>query len=320
MPQRCAPARAFRKLAPVPRDASTVRKRASAPPALSKRRGRRGKAYEYPVLLRAMADALPAAPGVYTFHAADSDLPLYIGKSVNLRSRVLAHLRNTAEARLLRQTQRISHLRTTGEIGALLLEARLIKQHQPLMNQKLRRTRQLCSVRLRAGVPEVLYSKDVDFAAEPDLFGLFGSRHAALEWLHELADEQRLCFGALGLERLPRGRTCFRAMVGRCAGVCRGDESRADHDRRLMARLDSLRLACWPYPGSIGLVERDGDACQIHVVRNWCYLGSAADPEDACRLGTQAAGFDADGYKILCEPVLRRTVEIIMLPSSGGKP
>jgi excinuclease Cho len=300
----------------MPRDASTARKRSAAPPALSKRRGRRGNAYEYPVLLRAMADALPAAPGIYIFHGDEADIPLYIGKSVNLRSRVLSHLRNAAEARLLRRTCRISHIRTTGEIGALLLEARLIKQHQPLMNQKLRRTWQLCSVRLRAGVPEVLYSKDLDFATQPDLFGLFLSRHAALEWLRTLADEQRLCFGALGLERLARGRSCFRAMVGRCAGVCRGAESRAEHDGRMMARLERLRLACWPYPGSIGLVERAGNDCQIHVVRNWCYLGSATDVDGAGRLDCQSAGFDADGYKILCEPVLRGTVEIIMLPDS----
>ena len=294
-------------------DDSPARKRKPAATA-PKRRGRR---YAYPVDLRPMADALPAAPGVYVFHGDDAGLPLYIGKSVNLRSRVLAHLRNRKEARMLRQTRRISHIRTTGEIGALLLEARLIKQQQPLMNQQLRRTWQLCSLRLRDGVPEVHYSKDIDFAGTAQLYGLFSSRHAALAWLRDLADAERLCFGALGLERLARGRTCFRAMVGRCAGVCRGDESRSDHDRRLQSRLEGLRLACWPYPGSIGLVERDDGGCQIHVVRNWCYLGSAADVDAARRLGTLAAGFDADGYKILCEPILRGKVEIIMLSGSG---
>ena len=299
----------------MPRDATTQRKRPPAPPGLSKRRGgKRGKAYEYPLQLRAMADALPAAPGVYFFHADDAEPPLYIGKSVNLRARVLSHLRNRAEARMLRQTRRISHVRTTGEIGALLLEARLIKQHQPLMNQKLRRTWQLCSLQLRNGVPAVVYSKDVDFAAQAGLFGLFTSRHAALEWLRDMADAQRLCFGTLGLERLARGRACFRAMVGHCAGVCRGDESRADHDRRLMERLEGLRLACWPYPGRIGLVESDGVDCQIHVVHNWCYLGSAPDVAAARRLDTLVAGFDADGYKILCDPVMRGRVEIIPLP------
>jgi excinuclease Cho len=298
----------------MPRDKSPARKKTATPEVPPK--ARRGRQFAVPQLLRPMADALPAAPGVYIFHGDDAALPLYIGKSVNLRSRVLAHLRNRHEARMLRQTRRISHVRTTGEIGALLLEARLIKQHQPLMNRRLRRTWQLCSLRLRDGRPEVQYSKDVDFANPDGLYGLFTSRHAALEWLRALADAQRLCFGALGLERLARGRRCFRAMVGRCAGVCCGDESRADHDRRLLDRLESLRLACWPFPGSIGLVERDGAACQIHVVRNWCYLGSADDIDGARRLDSLAAGFDADGYKILCEPILRGKVEIIMLSES----
>ncbi len=140
-----------------------------------------------------MGTALPTAPGVYVFHGEDGDLPLYIGKSINLRSRVLSHLRNPDEANLLRQTRRITHIRTAEEIGALLLEASLIKQQLPLLNQKLRRHRQLCSLRLVNGQPEVVDSKDINFATEPALYGLFASRHAAIEGLRQLADQHRLC-------------------------------------------------------------------------------------------------------------------------------
>ena len=163
--------------------------------------------YAYPQHLREAIAAIPAAPGVYIFHGEENDVPLYIGKSVNLRSRLLAHLRNPEEARLLRQTQRISHIQTVGEIGALLLEARLIKEQHPLLNQKLRRNRQLCSLHLPSDQPpQVVYSKDLNFATAPDLYGLYASRHAALEALRQLADEQRLCYGALGLEKLAPGR------------------------------------------------------------------------------------------------------------------
>ncbi|HNE72228.1 MAG TPA: endonuclease, partial [Giesbergeria sp.] len=55
--------------------------------------------YEYPEHLRAALADMPAAPGVYTFHGEEGDLPLYIGKSVNLRNRLLAHLRTPDEAR-----------------------------------------------------------------------------------------------------------------------------------------------------------------------------------------------------------------------------
>ena len=115
--------------------------------------------YEYPQHLREAIDDLPAAPGVYIFHGEEGDLPLYIGKSVSIRSRVLSHLRNPDEARMLRQTRRITHICTAGEIGALLLEASMIKQQQPLLNQKLRRNRQLCSLQLVDDRPAVVYSK-----------------------------------------------------------------------------------------------------------------------------------------------------------------
>ncbi len=250
-------------------------------------------------------------------------MPLYIGKSVNLRSRVLSHLRNPEEANLLRQTRRISHIRTAGEIGALLLEASLIKQQQPLLNQKLRRNRQLCSLRLVDGRPEVVYSKDVNFATTPSLYGLFVSRHAAVNWLHQLADLHRLCCGALGLEKIKSGQACFRATIKLCGGVCRGDESLEAHGQRLLTSLESLRVACWPYPGAIGLTERYEDVgcedelaegnCQIHVICNWCYLGSVSDLTKARELSAMAAGFDADGYKILCRPILSGSAHITLL-------
>ncbi len=297
-----------------------------------------GHEFQYPEHLRQQAAGAPAAPGVYTFHGQPGDLPLYIGKSVNLRARLLSHLRNPDEDRMLRQARAISFERTAGEIGALLLEAQQIKQQQPLFNQKLRRNKQLCALRLDSdGRPEVVHSRDIDFALTPELFGLYASRHAALEGLRALADEHRLCYAALGLERPAGGRGCFRSMLKQCAGVCCGRESAAEHRTRLLAALDGLCITCWPHAGAIGLVERwaadptmtvadeagskpesagPADALlQIHVVRNWCYLGSAASLEQARRLARVAAGFDADGYKILCRPLLTGQAEILPLPA-----
>lgn len=260
--------------------------------------------------LREAVRQAPALPGVYTFHAREGGLPLYIGKSVNLRSRLLAHLRAPDEARMLRQTSHISHIRTAGEIGALLLEAQMIKREHPVFNQKLRRNRQLCALRLSGNVPEVVYSKDLDFAHEPDLFGLYASRHAALQALQDIADEHHLCFGLLGLERLAPGKPCFRAMIRRCAGACTGQEPAQAHHQRLLAGLEALRVNCWPYAGAVGMLERCEDLQQIHVLNHWCYLGSATTWAQARQLSTVAAGFDADGYRILVRPVLTQALEI----------
>jgi excinuclease Cho len=269
--------------------------------------------YEYPQHLRAAIEDAPTGAGVYVFHGQEGDLPLYIGKSVNIRARLLSHLRTQDEARMLRQTQRISHIRTAGEIGALLLEAQMIKAQHPLFNQKLRRNQQLCSLQMTNDAPEVVYAKDIDFSSAPDLFGLFASRHAALDALRALADQNKLCYAPLGLEKLRPGKACFRAAIRQCAGVCRGDETPQAHRERLFTSLLGLRVECWPYGGAIGLVERDEDLMQIHVVNHWCYLGSAATLREAQQLSTVAAGFDADGYKILCRPVLTRSVELLSL-------
>lgn len=282
--------------------------------------------YEYPEHLRAAIADMPAAPGVYIFHGAEGDLPLYIGKSINLRSRLLAHLRTPDEARMLRQTRRISHIRTAGEIGALLLEAHLIKQMHPLFNQKLRRSRQLCALRMNGEQPEVVYSKDIQFATESGLYGLFSSHRAAQDGLRDLANQHKLCYGALGLEKIAPGKPCFRAMLRQYAGVCRGDESPDEHHRRrLFTALQDLQIATWPYPGTIGLIERFTPVrsesaqpphphdFQIHVLRHWCYLGSVTEREQASSLDCAKEGFDADGYKILCKPLLSGRAEIILL-------
>jgi excinuclease Cho len=280
--------------------------------------------FEYPAHLRPQVEALPPAPGVYIFHGETGDLPLYIGKSVNIRSRVLSHLRTEDEARMLRQTRHISHIRTAGEVGALLLEARLIKAQQPLYNRQLRRTRQLCAWSLPqdGGPPTLVSGQEVDFARTPNLYGLYASRRAAQDALRALADDLRLCYGALGLEKLSPGRGCFRSMLRQCAGVCCGRETPEAHRERLLAGLDDWRVQCWPYPGPVALIERGTDPhnapwVQWHIVRHWCYLGSldepAATPDQLARLTSVATGFDADGYKILCKPMVGGVVEVRLL-------
>lgn len=272
--------------------------------------------YTYPAHLSSSLEGMPDLPGVYTFHAGADRLPLYIGKSVRLRTRVRSHLRNPAEAAMLRQATHITFIRTAGDIGAQLLEAQRIKQLQPLYNHKLRRIRQLCSiVLLPSGLPHVVYSKDIDFANPGlvQLHGLFSSRHAAIETLNRLADEHGLCSGLLGLEKVAPSKPCFRHMVRKCWGACCGKESRQDHLQRLSSALEQLSVATWPVTGAMGLVEDSGDLHQIHVIRNWCYLGSAANPREAKRLAKASPGFDVDGYKILVGPVLSQSVKAISL-------
>lgn len=217
----------------------------------------------------ASLEALPRSSGVYIFKG-EGTLPLYIGKSVDIRSRVLAHLRAEDEAEMIAQSRKVDFIETAGEIGALLLEARLIKQQSPLFNIRLRRLRNLCAIRLvdksDGKIPEVVSGKDVPVGETDGLYGLFGSVHAAQAKLRELADQHRLCLGLLGLEKISK-RGCFGLQVKTCLGACVGQEDRSEHDQRLFSALIDIKVEAWPFAGAVDLVEQREDWVQRHRIQ-----------------------------------------------------
>lgn len=255
--------------------------------------------------------ALPRTSGVYIFRG-EGTLPLYIGKSVDIRSRVLAHLRAEDEAEMIAQSRRVDFMETAGEIGALLLEARLIKLQSPLFNIRLRRLRKLCSIRLahKAGavVPEILSGQAVAAGQADDLYGLFSSVHSAQGKLRELADQHRLCLGLLGLEKISR-RGCFGLQVKTCLGACVGKEDRREHDQRLFSALVDLKVQAWPFPGAVDLVEQSGDWVQRHRIQDWRYMGTWCSRTHQFGPHEQH-GFDLDTYKILVKPIMMGTARV----------
>jgi excinuclease Cho len=259
----------------------------------------------------ASIDALPRSAGVYIFQGKGS-LPIYIGKSVDIRSRVLAHLRAEDEAEMMAQSRRVEFIETAGEIGALLLEARLIKQRHPLFNVRLRRLRHLCSIRLPehgdALTPEIISGREIGVGQAQDLYGLFSSVHAAQGKLRELADQHRLCLGLLGLEKINQ-RGCFGLQVRTCLGACVGQEDRQTHDERLRRALMDLKVHAWPFSGPIDLVEQCGDWVQRHRIQDWRHLGTWCSRSGAL-FEHAPPDFDLDTYKILVKPVMMATARI----------
>jgi len=250
-------------------------------------------------------DGIPDRAGVYLLYG-DQPMPLYIGKSIHLRQRIGAHFandhRDAKDASLSRAVRRVEWRETGGELGALLLEAHLIKTLQPLHNQRLRRNDQLYSWELPPGlpVPRLRSDRDVDFSRHPALFGAFPSRAAAEGALRELARGHGLCEATLMLERTTRsGAPCFARQLQRCAGACVGQETSADHRARTEAALTPLALRPWPFPGPVAWREGRGAHCHWHVLENWCYLGSAPTLAGTPELLGKHARFDLDAYQIL---------------------
>ena len=270
-----------------------------------------------------LLDELPEGPGVYLFYG-EGELPLYIGKSVNIRSRVLSHFSSdhssTKEMRITQEIKRVEWRETAGEFGALLLESRLIKEMQPIYNRRLRNERQLCSWRIAEAPdqrPQVTLVRESEIEAPMvgQLFGTFRSKRQAVEVLRQIAETHGLCEKLLGLES-GKG-ACFAHQLRRCKGVCAGKEAPEMHYLRLQQALSAHRLKTWPYAGRIGIREYDAasDQTQIHVFEHWCHLVTASDEaalDDAIEPGRPLA-FDLDTYKLLLKELHRSKLEIIRL-------
>jgi DNA polymerase-3 subunit epsilon len=282
-----------------------------------------GSAAVPPHLETNVAD-IPETVGVYLFygeqpesteksaaeHRKAAQIPLYVGKSIKLRSRVMSHFqaagREAREMRIAQEIRRVEWIETAGELGALLLEARLVKDMQPLLNRQLRRERTLCAWRLDdnpSAKPLVTLVRGDDLQPREfgQMYGVYRSKNQALSGLRELADTHGLCHQALGLES-GKGR-CFAHQIGRCKGVCCGGEKPELHHLRLKLALKQQQLRVWPHAGKIGLREYNAQTgrSEMHVFDQWCHLATVqneAELDDIINANTSLA-FDLDTYRLL---------------------
>jgi DNA polymerase-3 subunit epsilon len=262
-------------------------------------------------------DQIPDRPGVYFFYGKNS-LPLYIGKSVTLRSRVLSHFSGDhasfSDMRIAQEVERVEWMETAGELGALLLESRLIKEYQPIHNKRLRRSRTLFSLSLAEGahappLVNIVTEEDIRPQVFGHLYGLFRSKTKAVDALREVVRESRLCPRAVGFEN-GKG-ACFAHQLKRCNGVCAGKEAPQLHYLRLKQALLPLKLKSWPYSGRIGIREYNASSgrSEVHVFDYWCHLGTVdneADLDDVPGIRSSMK-FDLDTYKLLLKTLGKQT-------------
>ncbi len=264
-------------------------------------------------------DTLPQTAGVYLFlgepteedraRAVDAPRPLYIGKAKNLRHRVMAHFTgdhlSAREMEISQQMTRIEWIETGGgtqqDLGALLTEARLVKERLPPYNRQLRKSEDVCAWRLvvdrSRGRWKLALARpdDLFFAHDRDLHGPFATPRQAGVALRAIVDANGLCPALLKLEKAQAGKPCFLHQVKRCLGACVGLETVEAHTERLRAALASTALVPWPFDGPVAF--REGD--RWHVLNGWAYHGMARDFDEARVLASAAHRFDHDVYRLM---------------------
>lgn len=257
-------------------------------------------------------DALPSSPGVYVFYG-DDNFPLYIGKSINLKDRVLSHfsdILSPTEMNISQQITRIETIKTAGELGALFLESRMIKEQLPLYNKMLRQTQELLILKKNINKDGYLTTslEQLPSTQLPDMennLGIFRTRKQAKESQSALSLKYSLCEKLLGLEKT--NGACFGHRLDRCKGACIGKESSLSYNMRFVEAFSTQRIKNWPFEGKIIITEKDEleGKTDYFLIDNWCLLGKVqTDTNDSFLEDEYDYSFDLDTYKIICRYIL----------------
>jgi DNA polymerase-3 subunit epsilon len=209
---------------------------------------------------------LPESCGVYYFQDRAGDV-VYIGKSINIRKRIIEHFRDkTEKARKLQQVVHTVHYEVTGsELIALLLESYEIKRVQPPVNK---------AQRMR-NYPYVIHQY-TDNRGIRCLEGLqvTATQRKSLKVVNEyptltrtksalmgVVDKYGLCNRYCGLEKTEA--PCFHFHIRQCQGVCAGQESIAAYNERAEAAIERLSTML---EGSFFLLDKGREASERSVV------------------------------------------------------
>jgi excinuclease ABC subunit C len=177
--------------------------------------------------LRDRAAGLPTDPGVYQF--LDGDDVLYVGKAVDLRDRVRSYADPRGERirRMVAHAEEIDIAVTDTETQALLLEANLIKRHQPRYNVRLKDDKSYPLVQLTDHrVPRIEVTRDPDPGAT--VFGPFTDK-GRVETVVKALRETYGLRGCSDHKYAGRDRPCLDYEVGLCTAPCTGEIDESDY-------------------------------------------------------------------------------------------
>ena len=187
--------------------------------------------------LDARLDLVPTNPGVYLMKDASGSI-IYVGKAINLRNRLRSYFtaNPAGNAKVLAMISHIADFQfivVNNELEALMLEATLIKKHQPHYNILLRDDKSYPYIRVTLNELYPRISKAFRVGEDKKqgarYYGpyLSGDLYRALTVLREIFPT-KTCNRVFPRD-IGKERPCLNYHIGRCIGPCRGDVSAEEY-------------------------------------------------------------------------------------------
>lgn len=189
---------------------------------------------------------LPNSPGVYIMRD-DRDVILYVGKAINLHSRVRSYFRENIGRgpmidKMVTLAARFEYIITDSELEALVLENNLIKEHSPKYNTLLKDDKTYPYIKVTVGeeFPRILFSREMK-KDKSKYYGPYTSAAAVkdtIELLNKLF-QLRTCNRSLPKE-IGNDRPCLNYHIKQCLAPCQGYIGREDYRKQVSLALEFL--------------------------------------------------------------------------------
>jgi excinuclease ABC subunit C len=179
--------------------------------------------------LRSVASKLPLTPGIYLMSDVRGEI-LYIGKAKSLRKRVLSYFKVPAPIPkitiLMEKVWAIDHVDTPTEVDALLLEAHLIRKHQPRYNQDLKDDKSFPLLKItREKFPRICVTRQ-----KTDKRAIYYGPYTDAKLLHQAVNLINDLFPIRKCQVLPK-IACLYHHIGQCIAPCIKPEVKPEYDR-----------------------------------------------------------------------------------------
>ncbi len=242
--------------------------------------------FDNPNISAEQINTLPQEPGVYYFFNVNHEL-IYVGKSKNIRKRVMTHMLNSQTNKGMAMRKEIADIDfeiTGSELVALLKESDEIKNKNPFFNSAQKRTYfqyGLFTDQQLDGFVRLELRK-IKEGSLP--LTAYGSRKEGIEHLYKLNEEFNLCLTLTGLNK-SKG-ACFHYTIKQCKGACIGKELAVEYNKRVMEALSTFRFTIQ----NVFVVDKGRTLNERTVVqvKNGRYIGFGFVPLQTINKGTES--------------------------------
>jgi DNA polymerase-3 subunit epsilon len=187
----------------------------------------------------------PTQPGVYFMKNRLGEI-LYIGKAKNLRNRLRSYFQKQSRlpSKIAAMMKQVAHINVTvvgSELEALLLESRLIKEHLPFFNKKIKDFKRMLFLKVSVGqaFPRICDASETDDPAAA-YFGPFAGK-SVMRYKMEILNrvfKLRECNDKTFAEH--QKSPCMQFHLGFCSGPCAGLINQADYQAGVQDFLNYL--------------------------------------------------------------------------------